>query len=119
MKKSDDMLKSLAAQVASQGVGIYQQMSAEHQEQVDHFKQAIRELTSDNVSLSRRLDERTEELKKILADNRSLKENLEASEKSRDEMRTWWLEASRRSGDLMEELEKLKDEQDEAEEALA
>lgn len=104
MKKSDDMLKSLAAQFASQGVGIYQQMKAEHQEQLYHYKGTVRELKESNKSLERRLESWNAEIKEIKKENRDLKEQLTGLEKDLINTRRWWLESEKRRKELEGEV---------------
>ena len=95
--KSDEMLKSLAAHVASQGLAIFLQQKQEYwnMETVDFET----------------IDDLRTRLEDMESNNHVLEEEIVALTEERDRFKSWWQQAIRETNDLQKLLKKLEEQE--------
>lgn len=107
--KSDEMLKSLAAQIASQGVAIFLQQKQEAREEEIYHVELVDELKVRIEDLEQELAEKDS----LLADRNNmvadLKQKVESTSQENARMEKWWYEELNLNRELREEIETLRE----------
>lgn len=88
--KSDEMLKSLAAQIASQSMAIFLQQKQEAREEEIYHVELVDELKVRIEDLEQALAEKDEELGQMAIQDNKHAEAMRALVKERDEFKSWW-----------------------------
>lgn len=109
--KSDEMLKSYVAQIASQGVAIFLQQKQEAREQeVGHFEvydelqTRLEDMEANYRSLEEVKNNLQSELKERLYEIEKLNRFYESVREERDECKKWWHRQLTENRELKEEL---------------
>ncbi|MEA5033376.1 MAG: hypothetical protein VB025_14605 [Sphaerochaeta sp.] len=106
--KSDEMLKSLAAQLASQSVAIFLQQKQEREhEELIHFE-TLDELRNELEDQRQAISEKDKALAETSRVLTSLKFKAEATTLERDRFKTYWQEQLDINRNLKRELEELR-----------
>lgn len=112
--KSDEMLKSYVAQIASQGVAIFLQQKQEAKEQeVGHFEvydklqTRLEDMEANYRSLEEVKNNLQTELKERLYELQAVKEDYKSVREERDEVKRWWHRQLTENRELKEELRAL------------
>lgn len=106
--KSDEMLKSLAAQLASQSVAIFLQQKQEREhEELIHFE-TLDDLRNEIEDQRQAIDEKDKALAETSRVLTSLKFKTEATTLERDRFKTYWQEQLDINRNLKRELEELR-----------
>lgn len=105
--KSDEMFKSLAAQIASQSVGIFlQQKQESREEEIVHFE-TVDELRLCIENLEQELAEKEGLLDDSVEKVADLSKRLQVASEERDRLQKWWHEELSLNRELREEIETL------------
>lgn len=107
--KSDEMLKSLAAQIASQSMAIFLQQKQEAREEEIYHVEMVDELKVRIEDLEQALAEKDEELGQIRLDNEKRSKAMQVIAKERDEFKSWWSRQLDNNNDLRKEIEVLQE----------
>jgi len=109
--RSDEMLKSYVAQIASQGVAIFLQQKQEAKEQeVGHFEvydelqTRLEDMEANYRSLEEVKNNLQSELKERLYELQAVKEDYKSVCEERDEVKRWWHRQLTENRELKEEL---------------
>lgn len=122
MKKSEDMIKNLAAQMAGQGMGIFLQARKEAQEEAEEYRTELMAANDYIDDLEATFEEMRKELDAKEQQISDLKESLKAAENDKNNFQRWWHEQLKETSKLKQEIEDLKDRygiEDQIKEALA
>lgn len=106
--KSDEMAKSLMAQLASQTMGIILQSKQEMKEQEVQFHEETDWLRMRVEDLDEELFAVNAELENEKAEKVELEKKFKALEKEKEQFFDWWLKESRKVTDLKAELDSIK-----------
>jgi len=106
--KSDEMAKSLMAQLASQTMGIILQSRQEMKEQEIQFHEETDWLRMRVEDLDEELFAANAELENEKAEKAELEQRLKTVEKEKEQFLDWWLKESRKVTDLKAELDSIK-----------
>ena len=106
--KSDEMARSLMAQLASQAMGIILQTRQEMKEQEIQFHEEADWLRMRVEDLEQELFAANAELENEKAEKAELGKRLKAVEGEKEQFCDWWLQQSRKVTDLKAELDSTK-----------
>ena len=107
--KSDEMLKSLAAQFASQSMAIFLQQKQEAREEEIYHVELVDELKVRIEDLEQALAEKDEELGQMAIQDNKRAEAMRALVKERDEFKSWWSRQLDINSDLRKEIMTLQE----------
>jgi len=101
MRKSDDMIKSMVAQIASQGMGIFLQSRQEEHEGIEELRTDLMEARDYINSLEDKIDEMRKDIDEKVQQVTDIEVKLQAAERDNKNLNKWWME-------LMNENARLK-----------
>jgi len=107
--KSDEMLKSLAAQFASQSMAIFLQQKQEAREEEIYHVELVDELKVRIEDLEQALAEKDEELEQMKLRDEKRSTAMQVIAKERDEFKSWWSRQLDTNNDLRKEIGALRE----------